>query len=165
MSPGEPNMAAGGLAVPWAPSRKSKAWTRGAACVALVGFLFQCRAEVWSRYSAVQPRMPALWLEHRVSDGITSFVWCYSEAGAVLSGTGIRRSQSSVGEWDQGWRAFVGLAAACAAGAFIQSGVQNGASSGFGLAFLLLSAAFLWSGRKAFALGSEGEAAGRRTRR
>ncbi len=67
-------------------SRSPSGWkwsTRGAESVVLLAYMLSGRG-VWSNWST--PCMPALWLEHRVTEGVGSFTWCYSEAGAVLAG-------------------------------------------------------------------------------
>jgi hypothetical protein len=140
------------------PSSGWKGSTRGAAWVVLLVFVLSGRG-VWSSWYAM-PCMPALWLEHRVTDGLASFAWCYSGAGAVLCGPGSGDLWSSFAPWERRLPAFAGLVVASAAGAFIESGVHGefGVSAGFGLVLFVSIAVFVWAREAAAALGPEGEA-------
>ncbi len=97
--------------------------TRTAVFVVLLAYVLGGRG-VWSSWYAL-PCMPALWLEHRVGEGVGSFTWCYSEAGAVLSGPSNGVLQSWFAPWEGRVAAFARFVAASAAGGLIDSGLHN----------------------------------------
>jgi len=105
----------------WSPS--GWGWsTRGAASVVLVAYMLSGRG-VWSNWTV--PCMPALWLEHRVTEGVGSFTWVYSEAGAVLSGPSSSVLQFWSAPWERVIVPFAGFVAASAAGGLVDSGLHN----------------------------------------
>jgi hypothetical protein len=126
--------------------------------VVLLAFMLSGNG-VWSGWYAL-PCMPALRLDHSVTDGVASYTWCYSGAGAILSGPSGGMLQSWFAPWEGHLAAFAVFVVASAAGGFIESGVRNefGVSAGFGVIFFVSAAVFVWARQAAVKQGLEGEA-------
>jgi hypothetical protein len=116
--------------------------TRFASSLALAVFVM-AGGGVWSNWYPME-RMPALWFEQRVVDGVASFEWYYSEAGAVLCGTRIADRRVTSRGWLRSGRVFAGVVAAVTGVFFIRSGVEGrlGGSVVLGLIFIIKLAVF-----------------------
>jgi len=142
---------------PWKGSSRAVAWAVLLVLV-LSGRVLLSGRGVWSSWYA--PLMPALWLQYRATDGVPSFAWCYSGAGAILGGPGILDLWLPFAPWQRRVPAFAGLVVASAVVKLIDSGVHGevGVSAGFGLVLLVSIAVFIWAQEAALALEASSSA-------